>query len=96
MSESASEAAAVIAGSKQVASNRPEDWVWVDRSIWTERMLAALGNGVRGGKWFSLIDKVYRPATRPLGIPTVKDRIVQAVSTITATEGVCCWNDHAG
>ena len=26
-------------------------------------MLAALGNGVRGGKWFSLIDKVYRPAT---------------------------------
>lgn len=63
MSESASEAAAVIAGSKQVASNRPEDWAWVDRTIWTERMLAALGNGVRGGKWFSLIDKVYRPAT---------------------------------
>ena len=26
-------------------------------------MLAALGNGVRGGKWFSLIDKVYRPET---------------------------------
>jgi RNA-directed DNA polymerase len=26
-------------------------------------MLAALGNGVRGGKWFSLIDKVYRPST---------------------------------
>jgi RNA-directed DNA polymerase len=26
-------------------------------------MLAALENGVRGGKWFSLIDKVYRPAT---------------------------------
>jgi RNA-directed DNA polymerase len=63
MNESASEAAVVIAGSKQVASSRPEDWGWVDRSIWTERMLAALGNGVRGGKWFSLIDKVYRPAT---------------------------------
>jgi len=63
MDESASEAAAVIAGSRQVASTRPEDWSWVDRSIWTERMLAALGNGVRGGKWFSLIDKVYRPAT---------------------------------
>ena len=46
-----------------MASTRPEDWSWVDRSIWTERMLAALGNGVRGGKWFSLIDKVYRPAT---------------------------------
>lgn len=63
MNESASEAAAVIAGSKQVASNRPEGWGWVDRSIWTDSMLAALGNGVRGGKWFSLIDKVYRPAT---------------------------------
>ena len=63
MNESASEAAAVIVGSKQVASNRPVDWAWVDRSIWTERMLAALEDGVRGGKWFSLIDKVYRPST---------------------------------
>jgi RNA-directed DNA polymerase len=26
-------------------------------------MLAALGNGVKGNKWFSLIDKVYRPGT---------------------------------
>jgi len=26
-------------------------------------MLAALGNGVKGNKWFSLIDKVYRPST---------------------------------
>jgi RNA-directed DNA polymerase len=26
-------------------------------------MLAALGNGVQGGKWFSLIDKVYRAET---------------------------------
>jgi RNA-directed DNA polymerase len=26
-------------------------------------MLEALGNGVKGGKWFSLTDKVYRPST---------------------------------
>ena len=26
-------------------------------------MLAALGNGVPGGQWVSLIDKVYRPTT---------------------------------
>jgi RNA-directed DNA polymerase len=26
-------------------------------------MASALGNGVKGGKWFSLIDKVVRPAT---------------------------------
>jgi hypothetical protein len=63
MNESASEAVGVTGRSKQAASNRPEEWVWIDRSIWTDRMLAALGNGVRGGKWFSLIDKVYRRST---------------------------------
>ncbi len=31
--------------------------------VWTERMVAALVNGVKGGFWFSLIDKVYAPAT---------------------------------
>ena len=35
-------------------------WEWVAASVWTPRMLAALEtNGVRGGKWHSLIDKVY-------------------------------------
>ena len=34
-------------------------WEWVEATVWTERMLAALGNGVKGGKWFSLWDKVY-------------------------------------
>ncbi len=33
---------------------------WVERSVWTERMLLTLGNGVKGGVWFSLIDKVYK------------------------------------
>jgi RNA-directed DNA polymerase len=36
---------------------------WAEASIWTDRMVSALGNGVKGGKWFSLIDKVVRPAT---------------------------------
>jgi RNA-directed DNA polymerase len=35
----------------------------VEASIWTPRMLAALENGVKGGKWFSLIDKVSRLQT---------------------------------
>jgi RNA-directed DNA polymerase len=36
---------------------------WAEASIWTDRMVSALGNGVKGGKWFSLVDKVVRPAT---------------------------------
>lgn len=30
--------------------------VVAEASIWTERMKLALGNGVQGGKWFSLVD----------------------------------------
>ena len=39
------------------------DWSWAEASVWTERMVSALGNGVRGGRWYSLMDKVYAPAT---------------------------------
>ena len=34
-------------------------WAWVEAEVWTERMLTALEQGVRGGKWYSLMDKVY-------------------------------------
>ncbi len=34
-------------------------WAWTEPAVWTERMLTALEAGVKGGKWFSLIDKVY-------------------------------------
>ena len=44
-------------------SDDPRLWSWVEASVWTERMLAALGNGVKGGKWHSLIDKVYASQT---------------------------------
>lgn len=53
----------VPAGAKQDSSTLTTAGAWLDRSIWSERMLAALDNGVKGGKWFSLIDKVYRPQT---------------------------------
>lgn len=116
-------------------------WSWTERAVWTERMLTALEQGVKGGCWFGLMDKVYSPhnlnaaylqvarnrgaagidhvtvknfgdrltdellklsqqlrdgayrpqavrrvhipkpgsnETRPLGIPTVRDRVVQA------------------
>lgn len=114
-------------------------WAWTAPEVWTDRMLTALEQGVRGGRWYTLMDKVcalptlrgafarvkanrgaagvdhvtvamyearleanlaalstalrdgtYRPHAirrrwipkgprerRPLGIPTVRDRIVQ-------------------
>jgi RNA-directed DNA polymerase len=120
-------------------NDRRMRWAWTESTIWTDSMLIALENGVKGGKWYSLKDKIckfktlfcawlkvqankgaagidrvsiekfdrhsceyikeleealkngtYKPAAvkrvyipkgggkmRPLGIPTVKDRIVQ-------------------
>lgn len=43
---------------KQVGEARGR-WPWAEPSVWTERMLTTLEKGVKGGKWFSLIDKVY-------------------------------------
>jgi len=48
---------------KQGAETQGRDWSWVEASVWTERMLSALANGVKGNKWFSLMDKVERPST---------------------------------
>jgi RNA-directed DNA polymerase len=47
-----------VAETKQ-AGEAPKRWEWVERSVWTEQMLAALERGMKGGKWFSLMDKVY-------------------------------------
>jgi len=38
-------------------------WDWVGPRIWTARMLTALEQGVKGGKWFSLIDKIHPERT---------------------------------
>ena len=43
---SMSEPVQVPERAKQTES-APTQWEWVDRAIWTERMLAALGNGVK-------------------------------------------------
>lgn len=40
-------------------SNLNPRWSWVEPEIWSDKMLTALENGVKGGKWFSLIDKIY-------------------------------------
>jgi len=75
----------VSGSSKQVSLTRPQDWAWVDRSIWTDRMLTALANGVRGGKWFSLIDKVCRQQTLEAAWAAV-----QAGGGAAGVDGVSC------
>jgi len=34
-------------------------WLWTEPAVWTERMLTALEQGVKGDVWFRLIDKVW-------------------------------------
>jgi RNA-directed DNA polymerase len=34
-------------------------WGWTEATVWTERMLTALEQGVKGDVWFSLMDKVF-------------------------------------
>jgi RNA-directed DNA polymerase len=43
------------------AGEPPSIWDWANRCVWTDRMLATLEQGVRGGRWHTLIDKVYSP-----------------------------------
>jgi RNA-directed DNA polymerase len=56
-------ASAVPETATQEGEPHDREWWWAEASIWTERMVSALVNGVKGDKWFSLIDKLVRPAT---------------------------------
>ena len=44
-------------------TQKPRPYSWVEGTIWTDRMISALVNGVKGGRWFSLIDKISAPRT---------------------------------
>jgi len=49
----------------------PHQWSWVEASVWTDRMLAALGNGVRGGitvfgRMPSSLSMGFSPYTKPI------------------------------
>ena len=73
------------AGSKVLNTTKPETETqarrpWVEASVWTERMLTRLPNGVKGGKWFSLMDKVYVMRRLPAAW--------QQVASIQGTHGV--------
>lgn len=52
--------AEVAAMPKQAGEALRQKWSWAEPSVWTDRMLAALENGVKGDKWFSLSDKIEK------------------------------------
>ena len=62
---------AVLARDKQA-----EEDLWqrhkAERGVWTEPMLAALARGLKGNKWFSLIDKVWSERTLELAWEKVR------------------------
>jgi len=43
-----------------------------EREVWSEPMLVALAKGLKGNKWFSLIDKVWSERTLELAWEKVK------------------------
>lgn len=54
--------AAVAATPKQAGEAR-DPWWWVERTIWTERMLTRLTTREPANRvWFALVDKTYAPA----------------------------------
>ena len=67
---------AVPASGAKPAGDIRARWAWVEAEVWTERMLTALEQGVIGGKWHSLIDKVY-------ALPNLR----QAFARVKANEG---------
>ena len=54
----------------------PSVRMWANPDVWTERMLTALETGVRGGRWHTLIDKVF-------AMPTLQD----AAHRVLANDG---------
>ena len=63
MSETTEEQPVAVSATARRAGEAPYRWYWVEPLVWTERMLTALEKGVKGGKWFSLIDKVHPEST---------------------------------
>lgn len=64
---------ATVPEAKQ-AGEAQERWRWVEPTVWTERMLSALERGVKGGKWYSLMDKVYALPNLKTAFAEVKRR----------------------
>ena len=97
--ESEATPAEVPARAKQ-AGNIQGRWSWVEPSVWTERMLAALETGVKGGKWYSLIDKVSSLSNLRSAFAQVKRNRRQCLQGLNKPEsprpGGLGWNRASG
>ena len=54
---------AVPEGAKHTGEAEASARSYAEPSVWTARMLAALAEGVKGGRWYSLMDKVFSERT---------------------------------
>ncbi len=61
-------------------------WAWTEASVWTERMLATLERGIKGGKWYSLMDKVWKMEN----LQSAVDHVVRNKSK-HKPDGQRCW-----
>ena len=54
---------APVAATPKQAGEARDPWWWVERSVWTERMLTRLTERESANRvWFTLVDKTYAPA----------------------------------
>jgi RNA-directed DNA polymerase len=84
-SPAASSSAPVPAGAKPADAIRAR-WAWVAPEVWTDRMLMALEQGVRGGRWSTLMDKVAaRPTLRAAFTRVKANRGAAGVDHVTVT-----------
>jgi len=67
------DSASVSEATKQAGEVRAR-WAWTEPTIWTDRMLATLEGGIRGGKWFSLCDKAFSLKSLQAAYAKVKAR----------------------
>jgi RNA-directed DNA polymerase len=49
------------------------NWAWAEPTVWNRRMLEALEKGVKGGKWYSLFDKMMKPANLNAAFQRVRE-----------------------
>jgi RNA-directed DNA polymerase len=75
-------AVAVPQEAKRTAEAEAPARSYAEPSVWTERMLATLAEGVKGGKWYSLMDKVYA------------ERTLQAATARVVANGGASGVDH--